>query len=156
MFRHLLVLPLALALSACGGAVANLAAGPASGASAAVAPEDGIARLSASQLMAMQMAGEAVVVVDVRNKAAYESSHVKGAQNFMTDALASGAGEWPKNTTVVTYCTCVNEGSAAKAAQSLLARGYTKVYALKEGLEGWKKAGGQVDATATAPVSDIP
>lgn len=152
MIRPLLALTLALGLSAC-GAVANPSERPVVPTGAAAPANDGVPRLTAAELMAKQQAGEAVVVIDVRNAASYRTEHVKGAENVMTDAIASGSGAWAKDTTLVTYCTCVNEGSAAKAAQALQARGYAKVHALKEGLAGWKAAGGAVaaDAAATSP-----
>lgn len=151
-----LLLPLTLGLASCGTGLSNAltqGAGLAAAGQAAAALQDGVARITASELQTLQAKGEKVVIVDVRNAASFESSHVQGAVNVLGDAVASNQAKLPKDSTIVTYCTCVNEGGAAKAAKSLMELGYPKVFALKDGLDGWKAAGG---AIAEAPATPAP
>ncbi|HEY4597339.1 MAG TPA: rhodanese-like domain-containing protein [Thermoanaerobaculia bacterium] len=48
--------------------------------------------------------GEAVLV-DVRNKEAYQASHAQGALSIPLNEIGSRAGELPKNKLIITYCT---------------------------------------------------
>jgi 3-mercaptopyruvate sulfurtransferase SseA len=78
------------------------AAAPA--APAAAATEETARRIPAAEARQALAKGEAVLV-DVRNKEAYEASHAQGALSIPLSDLGSRAGELPKKKLVVTYCT---------------------------------------------------
>ena len=45
------------------------------------------------------------VLVDVRNKEAYEASHAQGAISIPLADIGARAGELPKGKLIITYCT---------------------------------------------------
>jgi 3-mercaptopyruvate sulfurtransferase SseA len=53
-----------------------------------------------------QKAAEAgtVVIVDVRDEAAYKASHIKGARSIPLSRFNDRIGELPKDKLIVTYC----------------------------------------------------
>ena len=70
----------------------------------AAATEDTARRIPAAEARQALAKGEAVLV-DVRNKEAYEASHAKGAISIPLSDIGSRAGELPKKKLVITYCT---------------------------------------------------
>jgi len=70
----------------------------------AAATQDTARRIPAAEARQALAKGEAVLV-DVRNKEAYEASHAEGALSIPLSDIGSRAGELPKNKLVVTYCT---------------------------------------------------
>ncbi len=65
---------------------------------------DGIRRVNAAQLLAMVERG-GVVIYDTRTKASYEHEHIQGALSMPHDEVASRVAEFPKDKTLVFYCT---------------------------------------------------
>ncbi len=65
---------------------------------------DGIRRVNAAELQKMVEAG-GVVIYDTRTKASYEQEHIKGALSMPHDEVASRVSEFPKDKTLVFYCT---------------------------------------------------
>jgi hypothetical protein len=61
-------------------------------------------RIPAAEARQALAKGKAVLV-DVRNKEAYEASHAQGAISIPLADIGSRAGELPKNKLVITYCT---------------------------------------------------
>ncbi|MFL6259900.1 MAG: rhodanese-like domain-containing protein [Thermoanaerobaculia bacterium] len=78
------------------------AAAPAAPPAAAI--QETARRLPASEARQALAKGEAVLV-DVRNKEAYEASHAQGAISIPLSDIGSRAGELPKNKLVIAYCT---------------------------------------------------
>lgn len=66
-------------------------------------PSDGVRRITPGELQTAIEKGEAVVV-DVRNQAAYQRGHIKGALLIPAEQIAARAGELPRGKTIVTYC----------------------------------------------------
>ena len=61
-------------------------------------------RISAAETRQALAKGEAVLV-DVRPKVSYDSSHAQGAISIPLSDIGARAGELPKDKLVVTYCT---------------------------------------------------
>src|SRR5262249_50254382 len=61
-------------------------------------------RISVDEARQALAKGEAVLV-DVRNKEAYEASHAQGALSIPLADVGARAGELPKNKLIITYCT---------------------------------------------------
>ena len=88
-----------------------------------------------------------VVVLDVRGDVAYGAGHIPGAvvwdsdparfEKQLSDVKAA-------KKTVVTYCTCPAEHSAASVALQLMQHGIGDVRALKGGLNEWRDGGNRV------------
>ena len=70
----------------------------------AAATQETARRIPAAEARQALAKGEAVLV-DVRNKEAYEASHAQGALSIPLSDIGSRAGELPKNKLVIAYCT---------------------------------------------------
>ena len=67
-------------------------------------PPDGARRINVQEAQALVASGQAVVV-DVRNQAAYEISHIRGAKLIPVNEVGIRSGELPKDKTIITYCS---------------------------------------------------
>ncbi|HEX7955570.1 MAG TPA: rhodanese-like domain-containing protein, partial [Pyrinomonadaceae bacterium] len=65
---------------------------------------DGARRVTAAELQKMLEDGR-TVVYDTRAKAAYEQEHIKGALSMPSNEVSDRAGEFPRDKTLVFYCT---------------------------------------------------
>lgn len=113
---------------------------------APAAPADPAAearRISAADALQAIAKGEAVLV-DVRDRASFAAEHAKGALSIPFQSLSARASELPKDKLLITYCTCHAESTSARAVLDLRAQGYLQAAALVDGLNAWKKAGGEV------------
>ena len=94
----------------------------------------------------MLMAQKAVVVLDVREPAAFAKGRIPGAINIdYTEILAKGAQFAGEKRTVVAYCACANEMTAARAAVDLAAKGVPGAKALRGGWDEWVTRGEAVE-----------
>ncbi|MGI6295225.1 MAG: rhodanese-like domain-containing protein [Armatimonadota bacterium] len=88
---------------------------------------------------------KSAVFVDARYKDDYDLEHVQGAISLFVedmDKLYDDAlGSVPKDKTLITYCSDPQCGLAVKLADALVARGYTRVFIMLDGMLGWKEAG---------------
>jgi len=65
---------------------------------------DSAARISVTELQTKMQQGN-VVVLDVRNRVAFEMDHAKGAVNIPLEELETRAGELPRDKYIAAYCT---------------------------------------------------
>lgn len=82
-------------------------------------------------------------VYDANSEKVYENAHVPGATHLGFDEIAAGKLPPQKSDTLVFYCKnlqCSASHEAAKKASSL---GYTSVFIMPAGIDGWVKAGKQ-------------
>lgn len=63
-----------------------------------------VPRISVTELK-QQMDRSAVTVIDVRNKEAYDSGHIKGAMHVPLASTESFLSYIPRDKAIVTYCT---------------------------------------------------
>ena len=100
-----------------------------------------VPRISVDDVKAL-MAKKQVVLIDVRDPMSFSEGHMPGAINVPFDFLPDHAEAWKKEKRLlVTYCACVNEGTAARAALDMNAFGITNVKALLGGWNEWVKRG---------------
>lgn len=80
------------------------------------------------------------LVVDVRPPADFKKGHILNALNLPQTKLGERMGELGKDTArpIVVYCAL--GGVAAQAAHTLKKAGYSQVFPLKGGLNGWLAA----------------
>jgi rhodanese-related sulfurtransferase len=91
------------------------------------------------------MAKKQVLLIDVRDPMAFGEGHIPGAMNVPFDFLPDHAEAWKKDKRLlVTYCACVNEGTAARAALDMNAFGVRNVKALLGGYNEWMKRGEKI------------
>jgi rhodanese-related sulfurtransferase len=86
-----------------------------------------------------KLGDEALIVVDVRMGKAWEDcdSKITGARREDPGKVSTWAANYPKDKTIVFYCSCDNEGTSKHVAKQLRASGFTDVYALKGGWKAW-------------------
>jgi 3-mercaptopyruvate sulfurtransferase SseA len=66
-------------------------------------PTDGVRRITTGELEELMNQGK-VVVVDVRNQAAYDLGHIRGAKLIPVPQVGERTKELPRDKTIVTYC----------------------------------------------------
>lgn len=65
---------------------------------------DGIRRITIHDLEALRTTGT-VFIVDVRNQASYDQGHLPGAVLIPSNEVANRIKEFPRDKTIVTYCS---------------------------------------------------
>jgi rhodanese-related sulfurtransferase len=95
------------------------------------------AALSAAQ--AVRLMNQGALVIDLRSKEAFDTGHIVDARNVPAATLESQADSLKKwrDKNVITYCDTGSNG--ANAARALIKLGFTKVFNLQGGLNGWVK-----------------
>lgn len=97
-----------------------------------------VEHIDARTLKAMRDLGREIIVVDVRSEAAFEERHLPFALSlpFWRDFDARAQRWLPKHRWIVVY----GEPEAQRAAERLLALGFSHVSCLCEGVSGWIRA----------------
>lgn len=104
-----------------------------------------VPRITIDELKAL-MEQKAVVVLDVREPGAFAKGRIPGAVNIdYTQILAKGAQFAGEKRTIVAYCACTNEMTAARAAVDLAAKGIPGAKALKGGWDEWVSRGETIE-----------
>lgn len=117
--------------------------------SIALAKEDqairAVPRISIDELKVL-MEQKAVLVLDVREPGSFAKGRIPGAVNIdYTEILAKGAQFTGEKRTIVAYCACANEMTAARAAVDLAAKGIPGAKALKGGWDEWVSRGEKIE-----------
>jgi rhodanese-related sulfurtransferase len=103
-------------------------------------------RVTADEVMARLSRGEPLVFVDARGEEAWNESSEKlpGALRLSPEVkdVEETLPIIPRDRSVITYCDCPHEESAARVARFLAGRGYSDVHPLYGGVEAWRRAGG--------------
>ena len=102
--------------------------------------------IAADELKARIANNRPVTIVDVRGPSVYAQSDktVQGAIHAKVRHVVYRLREVPRNSEVVTYCSCAADEAAVIAARSLMSSGFTKVRVLKGGWNAWLQADGQL------------
>ena len=102
------------------------------------------------ELRKMIDSGEDVLVLDVLGGDSYRNGHIPNARNIPTSEIESRVADLPqdKRKTIVTYCAGPACSGSLKAAVKLQDLGYVNVLRFTEGLEGWRKAGYELEAAS--------
>jgi rhodanese-related sulfurtransferase len=96
-----------------------------------------VPRISIDELKTL-MAQRSVVIIDVRRPDEFAHGRIPGAVNINYTDIMGEAGRFAgEKRTIVTYCACTNETTAARAAVDLAARGVPGARALKGGWNEW-------------------
>lgn len=96
-------------------------------------------------------AGENVVVIDARSKAAYEREHIPGAINLPHRQMSEEATEnFDKDALYVSYCDGIGCNASTKGAVNLVRLGF-RVKELIGGLDWWKRDGYPTEGNDAAP-----
>lgn len=104
-----------------------------------------VPRVSVDELKAL-LEKKAVVVIDVRDPGQFKEAHIPGAVNIDYTEMPGRAKQFKGETkTIVTYCACVSDTTAARAALDLAAAGVPGAKALAGGWNEWVSSGGRVE-----------
>ncbi len=104
-----------------------------------------------SDVAAALAAGEALVVVDSRSRAAWEQGHVRGAIHLATAEIAArAAATIPPATPIVVYCWGPGCNGSTRAALEFARLGYG-VKEMIGGYEYWVREGLPVEGAAPTP-----
>jgi rhodanese-related sulfurtransferase len=74
-------------------------------------------------------------VIDVREKNEFDSGHILGARNIPFTVLTNSFSAFRRDQPIYLYDT--RKSLSIRAANKLRKEGFTNVYILKEGYEGW-------------------
>jgi rhodanese-related sulfurtransferase len=89
---------------------------------------------------------KAVLIIDVRDAASYGTGRIPGAVNVDYTQIPNIARKFAGETrTIVTYCACANDTTAARAAVDLAAAGIPGAKALKGGWDDWVRRGETIE-----------
>lgn len=111
------------------------------------------ARISVDELVLLLATHPGALIVDVRSAASRRTDPyvIPGSHLFDFASADAALATLPRNSSVVVYCSCPNEASAAKVAERLVKLGFSNVHPLTGGLDAWRAAGRDVQAiVATA------
>ena len=121
-----------------------------------------MARVTVDELRQKQQAGEDVVILDLRSRAALEEdpSLIQGAIHLNLDDIEKRSQEIPRDRDVIVYCSCPNEVTSARVALLLHRKGFTRVRPLLGGIDAWREQNypmdvrpARGDALETPPVT---
>ena len=89
--------------------------------------------------------GTNTVLLDVRSKAEFEKGHIPGATNIDVNSsrFVESVSSLDKNKTYLVNCAVGMR--SAKACRQMETLGFTNLYDLAPGFDGWKKAGKPVE-----------
>lgn len=81
------------------------------------------------------------VFVDVRGQSFYQDGHIPGALSIPLNQLEERLVELNQDDWIILYCTWPSEETSARAAEILIAYGYSQANPILGGLEAWERAG---------------
>jgi rhodanese-related sulfurtransferase len=101
-------------------------------------------RISIEELRALQSSGAPLLIVDVRAETSFNSSafQARGALRIPADQIVRRITELnvPRQTWIITFCTCPDEATSARAARELKRAGWERARALIAGWDAWQAA----------------
>jgi rhodanese-related sulfurtransferase len=104
-----------------------------------------------SDVASARAAGEAVLILDVRDVAAWDQGHVPGALHLPAGQLAARLHELPpaeQDPQIVVYCWGPGCNGSTKAALTLSRAGYRHVREMIGGFEYWAREGLAIQSAA--------
>lgn len=109
----------------------------------------GVKNIDAKELSTL--AGEGVIVLDVRTAGEYGAGHIPGAVNIPIDRLSAEVGSLDSSKPVAVYCATGSRSSQALGV--LQTAGFATVYHLAQGIVAWD---GPVERGESVAVAEAP
>lgn len=104
-----------------------------------------VPRITIDELKAL-MEKDAVLVLDVRDPDSFAKGRIPGAVNVDYTQILKQADKFAgEKRTIVAYCACANEMTAARASVDLAAKGIAGAKALKGGWDEWIARGEKIE-----------
>ena len=100
-------------------------------------------------LLPWRATDELPLILDVRSRSSYEKdpAGIPGDVRVPPDEVEAWAVRRPREQPIVAYCTCPNDATSVRVAEKLRSMGF-QAWALKGGLEAWRKEVGGAAAPA--------
>ena len=115
--------------------------------------KNGYHDIEASGVKAMMDKDEALVIFPL-SPMEYEHKHIKGSINIIP-AMMEYELPVDKKKPLIFYCLGVKCVASWRAAEKAVELGYENVYAFREGLPSWEKAGYPLESTNTLPEVEV-
>lgn len=103
--------------------------------------EAGFVIVTPEQVHEWQEAGEPVVIMDARDGVQYAREHIPGAVNVPYVDIRAGANLPSLDSRIAIYCSDKDCPISQYAYEALRGLGYTNLYDMRVGIQGWKDAG---------------
>ena len=104
-----------------------------------------VPRITIDELQVL-MEQKSVLVIDVRDPESFAKGRIPGSVNVdYTQVLRQADRFAGERRTIVAYCACANEMTAARAAVDLAATGMPGAKALKGGWDEWVQRGERIE-----------
>jgi len=99
-----------------------------------------MARITVEELHKKQEAGENLMILDLRSRAALDEDPalIRGALHMSMDEVEIHLKEIPHDRDIILYCSCPNEVSSARVALRLQRKGILRVRPLLGGIDAWR------------------
>jgi membrane protein DedA with SNARE-associated domain/rhodanese-related sulfurtransferase len=116
-----------------------------------------MARITVDELRRKQEAGEEMVILDLRSKAALEEdpSMIQDAVHLSMEDIEKRREEFPRDRDIIVYCSCPNEATAAKVALLLQRHGFTRVRPLLGGIDAWREGNHPMEVRTQIVTNDL-
>jgi rhodanese-related sulfurtransferase len=104
-----------------------------------------VPRISIDELKTL-MKQNAVLILDVRDPDSFAKGRIPGSVNVDYTQILKQADRFAgEKRTIVAYCACANEMTAARASVDLAAKGIAGAKALKGGWDEWVQRGETIE-----------
>ena len=99
--------------------------------------------IEARGLLPWRATDDLPLILDVRSRSSYDKDPVgiPGDVRVPPDEVEAWAVRRPRDQAIVAYCTCPNDATSVQVAEKLRSMGF-QAWALKGGLEAWRKEAG--------------
>ena len=103
--------------------------------------EAGILIVTPETVRGWQEGDALFVLIDARDAVQFGQEHLPGAVNIPYVDIRPGAKLPPRSARIVVYCSDTDCPISQYAYESLGSLGFSEVYDMRAGLQGWKAAG---------------
>jgi len=109
------------------------------GVAQAASPVAATKSMTGEQVRRKQLKKAKITFLDTRSS--IDGDVIDGAYNVTPELVSAWGARVPRNTLIVAYCTCEDDGLAIQAVEALQQMGFTNAFVLKGGLDGARAAG---------------
>jgi membrane protein DedA with SNARE-associated domain/rhodanese-related sulfurtransferase len=105
-------------------------------------------RVTIDELKTMMRGRTPPLLLDVRLASSHAEARIPGARWLDSKAVKQSLAALPPADEVVVYCACPQDASAVLVSKQLLDLGFTRVRALRGGIDAWVAAGEALEGPA--------
>lgn len=140
--NRILILSISLVVAACGGAATQ----PTTAANSSAHMKTPLAQVTVEELTErLASKPTETFVFDANSSEHFAEGHIPTAKHVAHDGVTAAVLPANKDAFLVFYCWNEQCSASHNAAESAMALGYTNVKVYSGGIEGWRKAGKQIE-----------